>query len=192
MTQPHIVLASASPRRRELLEQIRVSHITATAEIDEAPLPGETAATYVRRLARAKAEAVQKQLATRLPVLGADTAVVINGDILGKPKDRADGLAMLRRLSGRSHEVLSAVCLLTCEATLEALSRSRVHFRQLTEDEIIAYWETGEPVDKAGAYAIQGRGAVFVRHLEGSFSGVMGLPLYETAQLLKQAGIEVL
>ncbi|GAB6068851.1 hypothetical protein JCM13664_21720 [Methylothermus subterraneus] len=145
------------------------------------------------RLARAKAKAAQKTAQAK-PVLGADTAVVIDGEILGKPQDQAQALAYLRRLSGRCHLVLSAVWLELADPRLSlgALSESRVYFRELSEAEIAAYWRTGEPRDKAGAYAIQGLGAVFVKRLEGSFSGVMGLPLYETANLLRKAGIDVL
>ena len=190
---PDLILASASPRRRELLDQIGVDYQVAVADIDETALPAEQPPAHVRRLARLKAQAVHRRLGPDRPVLGADTVVVLDGDILGKPRSRAHGLAMLRRLSGRAHQVLSAMCLILADGrALEAVSTSQVHFRPLDEREIIAYWETGEPCDKAGAYAIQGRGAIFVRHLEGSFSGVMGLPLYETAELLRQAGIEVL
>ncbi len=179
-----ICLASASPRRRELLSQIGVPHVVRPAHIDETLRAGESASEYVARLAREKALAVCAQDGT-LPVLGADTAVVLDGTIFGKPSDRDDAVDMLMRLSGRTHEVLTAVALATRNALAERLSVSRVTFRPLTQDECGAYWDTGEPRDKAGAYAIQGRGAVFVERLEGSFSGVMGLPLYETAQLLR-------
>lgn len=190
---PTLILASTSPRRRELLDQIGVDYEVAVADIDETGLAAESPLAHVQRLAREKAQAIRTRLRPAVPVLGADTIVVLDGDILGKPRNRAHGLAMLRRLSGKSHQVLSAVCLALADGRiLEAVSVSRVRFRPLREREIIAYWETGEPCDKAGAYAIQGRGAIFVEHLEGSFSGVMGLPLYETAELLRQAGIEVL
>ncbi len=187
-----IVLASASPRRQELLRQIRVRYKVAAASIDETPLADEDPVTYAERLARTKARVVQERTGTRLPVLGADTVVAIDGRILGKPENKAHALEMLRRLSGRSHDVFTAVCLRHSGKSLQALSRSKVRFRPLTDEEILAYWETGEPRDKAGAYAIQGLGAIFVQRLEGSFSGVMGLPLYETAELLRQTGIEVL
>ncbi|HEB77609.1 MAG TPA: septum formation inhibitor Maf [Methylothermaceae bacterium] len=187
-----IILASASPRRQELLEQIRVSYEVVVAPVDEAPLPDEDPIAYVQRLAREKTRTVQTMAKAALPILGADTIVVADNQILGKPQDKAHGLAMLRRLSGRSHDVVTAVCLLHSGKLLQALSQSKVYFRSLSENEILAYWETGEPRDKAGAYAIQGLGAIFVQRLEGSFSGVMGLPLYETAQLLRQIGIEVL
>jgi septum formation protein len=179
-----ICLASASPRRRELLSQIGVPHIVRPAHIDETLRADESARDYVVRLAREKAQAVCAQDAT-LPVLGADTAVVLDGTIFGKPSGRDDAVDMLMRLSGRTHEVLTAVALATRDALAERLSVSRVTFRTLTREECDAYWDTGEPHDKAGAYAIQGRGAVFVERLEGSFSGVMGLPLFETAQLLR-------
>lgn len=187
-----IILASASPRRQELLEQIRVSYEVVVASIDETPLADEDPITHVQRLARAKALAAQQRAKASLPVLGADTVVAIDGRILGKPRNKAHALEMLRRLSGRSHDVFSAVCLLYSGKLSQALSQSKVYFRPLAETEILAYWETGEPRDKAGAYAIQGLGAVFIQRLEGSFSGVMGLPLYETAELLRQMGIEVL
>ena len=187
-----IVLASASPRRRELLRQIQVRYKVVAASIDETPAPHEDPITHAERLAHAKALAVWQRTRTALPVLGADTVVAIDSRILGKPKTQAQALEMLRRLSGRTHEVFTAVCLLHEGRPLRALSRSKVRFRPLSDEEILAYWETGEPRDKAGAYAIQGLGAIFVQHLEGSFSGVMGLPLYETAELLRQTGIEVL
>jgi septum formation protein len=183
-TAPRICLASASPRRRELLLQIGVPHIVKPAHIDEALRAGESARDYVVRLAREKALAVRAQDAT-LPVLGADTAVVLQGAIFGKPSSRDDAIDMLMRLSGRAHEVLTAVALATSDTLAERLSVSRVTFRVLTPAECGAYWDTGEPRDKAGAYAIQGRGAAFVQSLEGSFSGVMGLPLFETAELLR-------
>ena len=187
-----IILASASPRRQELLRQIRVRYKVAVASIDETPLPDEDPVTYAERLAHAKALAVWERTHPSLPVLGADTVVAIDDRILGKPRNKAQALEMLRCLSGRSHDVFTAVCLLHGGRPLRALSRSQVRFRPLTDEEILAYWETGEPRDKAGAYAIQGLGAIFVQRLEGSFSGVMGLPLYETAELLRQTGIEVL
>ena len=183
-----IVLASASPRRRALLAQIGVSCRVLAAEIDESPLPGETAQAHVLRLAAAKARAVG---VTDLPVLGADTVVEVEGELLGKPGDRESGLAMLARLSGRAHRVHSGVVLLRGGSVTERLSSSTVWFREVPEAERRAYWATGEPRDKAGAYAIQGLGAIFVRRLEGSYSGVMGLPLFETAELLRGAGIEL-
>lgn len=156
------------------------------AAVDEAVLAGEEPAEYVMRLAAAKAEAgwERSREPGDFPVLAADTAVVLDGAILGKPLDRQDAEGMLRRLSGRTHEVLTAVALRTVDGLQSRLSRSEVTFRDIAAEEARAYWETGEPSDKAGAYAIQGRAAVFVADLRGSYSGVMGLPLFETAQLL--------
>jgi septum formation protein len=187
---PQIALASRSPRRRELLAQIGVRHRVVDVDVDESPRPAEVAAEYVLRLALAKARAGTGRVAG-LPVLGADTAVVVDDAILGKPADREDAMAMLRRLSAREHRVLTAVALVgDREAT--RLSVSHVRFRAIAAGEAAAYWATGEPADKAGAYAIQGLGALFVESLSGSYSGVMGLPLYETAELLRHAGIDLL
>jgi septum formation protein len=184
------VLASASPRRRELLAQMGVRHRVLAQDLDERRRPGEPLETYVRRLALDKALAGWHALPAveQGPVLGADTLVVLDGEPLGKPVDREDALNMLARLSGRSHEVLTAVALVTPEPRV-CLQRSRVTFRAIETAERLAYWASGEPADKAGAYAIQGLGAIFVRQLEGSYSGVMGLPLFETAELLAEAGI---
>ncbi|HLF98796.1 MAG TPA: Maf family protein [Methylococcaceae bacterium] len=249
MTVPVLILASASPRRSQLLEQIGVAHRILPVDADETPHANETPEKYVVRVATEKARHGWERCGGELPVLAADTAVVLAGAILGKPRDEADAVAMLRALSGREHRVLSAVALcfplpvLTqepastrghepCFPPLEkggtgsgsrgpfgagnvpgslregegeqggcgflgnrertALSISRVRFRALGDDEIRAYCRTGEPRDKAGAYAIQGVGAVFVEQLEGSYSGVMGLPLFETARLLQAAGVHLL
>jgi septum formation protein len=185
---PLLILASASPRRRELLAQIGVAHLVSGAEIDEVVAAGEAPADYVVRLACAKARAVRART-TGLPVLAADTTVVIDGLVLSKPRDRADAIAMLARLAGRSHQVLTAVALATGAGVAFRVSASEVRLRTVTPEECAAYWETGEPRDKAGGYAIQGRGALFIEHLSGSYSGVMGLPLYETGQLLTAAGL---
>jgi septum formation protein len=185
---PALCLASMSPRRRELLQQIGVSHLVTAPHIEEAVLAREPAADYVVRMARTKALTVHSQ-SVGLPVLAADTVVVIDALILGKPAGAAEGVAMLERLSGRAHEVLTAVALATDDGLTFRLSASEVRFRQLSRAECIAYWDSGEPHDKAGAYAVQGRGAVFIEHLSGSYSGVMGLPLYETAELLRAAGV---
>lgn len=185
-------LASTSPRRRELLEQVGIGYALIRAEVDETPLPGEAPAAYVERLARAKAEAGLAAAGGQGLVLGADTTVVADGLILGKPRDRAEGLALLERLSGREHAVLSAVALATAGRTEARVQVSRVHFRATTAAEREAYWATGEPADKAGGYAVQGRAAVFIERLDGSYSGVMGLPLYETCELLRAFGVEVL
>lgn len=191
---PQIYLASASPRRRELLAQLGIGHELLAVGVDETPRPAEAAADYVVRLALAKAHAGWQALQDRpaRPVLGADTAVIVDGAILGKPRDRADALQMLTRLSGREHQVLSAVALVAAGREAVRLQASRVTFRPLADWEREAYWATGEPADKAGAYAIQGRAAVFVQALTGSYSGVMGLPLFETAGLLQDFGITLL
>jgi septum formation protein len=187
---PLVILASASPRRSQLLTQIGVAHRILPVDANETPHAGETPEDYVLRVAAEKSRHGRECSGGGLPVLAADTAVVLDGGILGKPRDATDALEMLRRLSGREHRVLSAVAL-CCPANGKqtALSISRVCFRELGEGEIRAYWRTGEPCGKAGAYAIQGLAAVFIERLEGSYSGVMGLPLFETAQLLRQAGI---
>ena len=190
MSLDFVYLASGSPRRRELLQQIGVSFRVLGTAVDEAVAAGEVAETYVARLAAAKAEAGWgRRDAEPAPVLAADTAVVLDGKILGKPEHRRDGEGMLRQLSGRTHEVLTAVALRTAEGLRARVSRSEVTFRDIAADEVRSYWETGEGLDKAGAYAVQGRAAVFIADLRGSFSGVMGLPLFETAELLSGAGV---
>ena len=194
MSEYQIYLASNSPRRRELLDQIGVAYRVLRVDVDESPQPGEAAAALVQRLALAKARAghVSLPAGDDKPVLGADTVVVCAGQILGKPHERAAGLAMLAALSGRSHEVFTAVALVNARQERVLLNRSQVRFRDITPAEAEAYWDTGEPVDKAGAYAVQGLAAVFVAELTGSYSGVMGLPVYETAQLLNEFGIKIL
>ncbi|MFI8745381.1 Maf family protein [Pseudomonas sp. NPDC077186] len=186
-----LFLASASPRRRELLAQIAVPCVTQIAAIDENPLPDEPAAAYVERLAREKARAGLAALGEPADavVLGADTAVVLDGRILGKPADFAESRAMLQALSGRSHQVLTAVALAGGGREAARVVASEVTFRALSEGEIEAYWASGEPCDKAGSYGIQGLAAVFVSRLAGSYSAVVGLPLCETAELLGEFGI---
>ena len=186
-----LYLASGSPRRRELLTQIGVAFTTVGADIDETPLDQESPSAYVERLARGKAEAGRRALQPSMDgcVLGADTAVVLDGRILGKPLDQADSVAMLMALSGRDHEVLTAIAVLDGQRCESRVVRSRVRFRAITEQEALAYWASGEPRDKAGSYGIQGLGAVFVAGLEGSYSAVVGLPLCETAELLGHFGI---
>ena len=192
MAQALIHLASASPRRKLLLEQLGLRFEVVSAEVDETRRLGEAPGDYVLRLARAKAEAGALRLAVLAArVLGADTAVVLGAEVLGKPRDRADALAMLAKLSGRSHQVLSAVALWHQGLLSTALCESRVTFRPIAPAEAEAYWESGEPRDKAGAYGIQGLGGAFVEHLEGSYSGVMGLPLFETTELLRRTGVGV-
>jgi septum formation protein len=190
LSTPLLCLASASPRRRELLAQIRVPHEIAPPDVNEERLPGEPAREYVLRLARAKAVRVHSRRPPGQPVLAADTAVVLEESVFGKPRDEQEALEMLAALGGRTHQVLTAVALATGGKVATALSVSAVRLRVLTLAERTAYWRSGEPRDKAGAYAIQGLGAVFVESLNGSYSGVMGLPLYETAQLLEAAGIK--
>jgi len=185
---PLLCLASASPRRRELLGRLGVPYVLTVPDIDEAVLAGESATDYVVRMARAKVRAVHPHGAG-LPVLAADTTVLIDERICGKPADAEEGIALLLQLSGRSHQVLTAVALSAAGEVHHRLSRSEVRFRHVSLAEAIAYWNTGEPRDKAGGYAVQGHGAVFVEHLSGSYSGVMGLPLFETAELLAGAGV---
>ncbi|MFP6797673.1 MAG: Maf family protein [Pseudomonas sp.] len=186
-----LYLASGSPRRRELLTQIAVPFLTQIAPIDENALPGESPIAYVERLARTKAQAGLAALAETadVVVLGADTAVVLDGRILGKPVDRDDALATLNALSGRSHQVLTAVALVSRERLESRVVTSQVTFRPLSQAEIEAYWASGEPQDKAGCYGIQGLAAVFVSQLHGSYSAVVGLPLCETAALLAEFAI---
>jgi septum formation protein len=185
-----ITLASASPRRQELLRQIGVAHAVDPADLDESRLPGEAPAVYVARLARAKAEAVWQRAPTR-PVLGADTTVTLGGELFGKAANQTECLDMLEVLSGRTHEVMTAVALRHAGGVLEALSVSEVTMRPLGRAECARYWATAEPLGKAGGYAIQGRAATFITRLTGSYSGVMGLPLAETAQLLASAGVRL-
>ncbi|MFP6862853.1 Maf family protein [Pseudomonas sp.] len=186
-----LYLASGSPRRRELLTQIAVPFLTQIAPIDENALPGESPIAYVERLARAKAQAGLAALAETadVVVLGADTSVVLDGRILGKPADRDDALATLSALSGRTHQVLTAVALVSRERLESRVVTSQVTFRPLSQAEIEAYWASGEPQDKAGCYGIQGLAAVFVSQLHGSYSAVVGLPLCETAALLAEFAI---
>ena len=200
MTTRFVFLASKSPRRSELLRQIGVAHESIVAdagrgmaEIDETPQPGEAPADYVVRLARAKAQAGWAYLSIERspphPVIAADTTVVVDGRILGKPGSDAEARAMLSTLSGRTHQVFTAVAVASAAGTAVALSMSSVTMREISDDEIGRYVALGESTDKAGAYAIQGHAAMFVEQIEGSYSGVMGLPLYETANLLTAAGL---
>jgi septum formation protein len=189
-----LYLASASPRRGELLRQIGVAYVRCPVDVDEQPRDGESPEAFVQRMAREKAEAARASgtVADGTPVLGADTIVVVDNVILGKPRDRDDALSMLARLSGRSHRVMSAVAIVTAGQSRISLSVSTVTFRSINKTEMEAYWASGEPGDKAGGYAIQGRGAAFVAHLSGSFSGVMGLPLFETCELLRHFGVNII
>jgi septum formation protein len=198
-----VYLASRSPRRRELLKQIGVSfqlfqlreESGRDPDVDETPGKDETASAYVLRIARTKAEVAahymqRRALSQRWPVLAADTTVVCDGRIIGKPVSHDDAARMLKELSGKQHEVITAVALGFADRIETAVSESKVWFRDLTQDEIRRYVATGESLDKAGAYAIQGRAAAFITRVEGSYSGVMGLPLAEPAVLLAKAGIE--
>ena len=180
-----IFLASRSPRRQELLRQIHVEYKLVDVDVPEEPLAGEKPSDFVLRVALAKAQAGFRQLQMQdALVLAADTAVVIDRKILGKPRDRNDGLAMLGRLSGRTHQVYCGVALVSSVGESFDLSVSDVTFREISTEERELYWDSGEPADKAGGYAIQGIAAIFIKHLNGSYSGVMGLPLYETGKLL--------
>ena len=199
-----IYLASRSPRRRELLKQIGInfevlimrSFPTVRADVDETPGPGESPGDYVTRIAANKAmtgwtRALERRL-PRLPVLGADTTVTLEGEIIGKPVNTEDAVRILRQLSGREHEVFSAVSVAMNDNVTSKLSCSKVRFAELSDALIQDYVDTGEPVDKAGAYGVQGKAATFIAEINGSYSGIMGLPLFETAQLLKQVGFAVL
>ncbi len=186
-----IYLASLSPRRCELLDQIKVNYQQIAVSVDETPYPQEPAPDYVRRLALTKARAGRLAVSTPCPVLGADTVIVYDKQLLGKPVDDDEASRMLRVLSGRKHQVMTAVAVVTPTREKVRLNISRVHFRRLSEADIQAYIKTGEPLDKAGSYAIQGLASIFIKRIEGSYSGVMGLPLYETANLLTEMGIKV-
>lgn len=188
MTSLH--LASSSARRVDILTALGVSFTAAGVDIDETPFPGETARDMVLRLAIEKARAAAP--GQPLPVLAADTAVTLDGQIFGKPRSADDALAMLGALSGRTHQVMTAVALVGHGRESTALSVTDVSFRRISATEAQRYWDSGEPQGKAGAYAIQGRGGVFVERIDGSYSGVVGLPVYETARLFDEAGVPFL
>jgi len=190
VSEPILHLASSSPRRQEILAALGLTFSVGGADVNERRLDGESAESMVLRLAEAKARAVD--LDEPRIVLGADTAVVLGEHIFGKPRHRDEALEMLGRLSGRTHRVLTGVALYSENGLRTALSVTEVRFREIGPDEALAYWQSGEPCDKAGAYAIQGRGGVFVEALSGSYSGVVGLPVFETVQLLRDAGLRVL
>ncbi len=193
-----LILASASPRRMELLRQIGVSFQPYPVDIDESVWPDEDPESYVKRVAAEKSAACGVKMNVRdMAVLAADTTVICDQQILGKPEDKPHALAMLSRLSGKTHQVLTAISLRSyrdglCEAHDMALSVTEVKFRPLSASDLEAYWKTGEPLDKAGAYAIQGVAAIFIESIRGSYSGVVGLPLFETANLLSRQGICVI
>ena len=185
-----IILASGSPRRRELLKQLAVNFQVAAADIDESYIHGETPRDYVMRLSREKAMAGFDQSGSGLPVMGSDTIVLLDGEMLGKPESRLEAETMLQRLSGRTHEVYSGVALVVNpESVLDTLNITAVTFGEMPLAWIRQYCRTEEPMDKAGAYAVQGATGQYIRRIEGSYSGVMGLPLFETAELLRRAGL---
>ena len=185
------VLASASPRRRELLSGIGLAFDIDKPDIEETPFRGETASDYVQRLAGEKARTVLQRQSNRL-ILAADTTVVIDGDILEKPKSKDEGVEMLQRLSGTRHQVMTGVSIINDDRESSFVSTSYVIFRALAEDEILWYWNTGEPRDKAGGYGLQGAGGAFIEAINGSYSNVIGLPLAETVSLLRSFGVKVM
>ena len=187
---PTLLLASTSPRRREILTSLGLDFTVVPVDVDETALEGETPGDMALRLAVAKARAADP--GGDCVALGADTVVVADGRALGKPKDQADCLAMLEALSGRGHKVVTGVALHGPQGTQTALSDTDVYFREISRDEAVAYWQSGESCDKAGAYAVQGLGGIFVERVEGSYSGVVGLPVFETAALLAGAGLGVM
>lgn len=186
-----LILASASPRRSDLLHQIGVRFVVAAEDIDERQRPAEQAVDYVGRLALEKAQAGYRRSETELPVLGADTVVLCQGEIFSKPANADEAIAMLQALSGATHEVFSGVAIVNAHKSELVVSKTSVTFRTISPQDCLKYWQTGEPEGKAGAYAIQGFGATFVAHLEGSYSGVVGLPLLETQQLLEKFNIPI-
>jgi len=187
---PQLILASASPRRRELLTQIGIQYRVEVADLHEVAHDSETPGDYVARMAREKAAAIMLRVGADIPVLGADTEVIIDHRILGKPTGRAHAVQMLSGLSGRTHEVWSAVALVLPDGRiLQDLSVTRVTFAPMEPGWIECYCDSGDPMDKAGAYGVQGLAAQKIERIEGSYSGVMGLPLYETSRLLRKAGV---
>ncbi|NCF23557.1 MAG: septum formation inhibitor Maf [Gammaproteobacteria bacterium] len=188
MSVPKLHLASSSPRRRQILERMGLEFTAAGVDVDERRQPGESADIMVLRLAVAKACAVEP--GPGIVILGADTAVVLDGEVFGKPAGETDALRMLAALSGRRHEVMTGVAVRSGDSTASALSVTEVKFREIRPDEALEYWQSGEPRGKAGAYAIQGYAGAFVEEIAGSYTGVVGLPVLETAELLRAAGIE--
>ncbi|WP_233841350.1 Maf family protein [Dyella sp. 2HG41-7] len=190
-----LYLASQSPRRRELLGQLGVTFSVLDVDVEEVPLPDEAPVDYVRRVARDKAQAGWQSFASKASadalVIASDTEVVLDHRVFGKPRDADDAVEMLQTLSGRTHDVMSSVWMVSARQEQGDVCISRVRFAALSEATIAAYVATGEPFGKAGAYAIQGRGATLIEHLEGSYSGVVGLPLFETARLLRAFGVSV-
>lgn len=186
MSVPSLHLASSSPRRSRILERMGLEFTAAGVDVDEQQHPGEPADIMVVRLAVEKARAVEAEAGT--VVLAADTAVVLDGEVFGKPADKADALRMLARLSGCRHQVMTGVAVRDGGTTRSAISVTDVRFREISADEALDYWQSGEPRGKAGAYAIQGLGGAFVESIAGSYTGVVGLPVLETAELLRSAG----
>lgn len=192
MNSRRLHLASASPRRREILEALDLRFTYGGVDVDETRLDGEPADTMALRLAVAKADAGSRSTDSDRVILAADTVVVHGDNVFGKPESEEDALSMLSQLSARHHKVITAVAVLNDKGIRTAISESTVQFRAISSDEAAQYWQSGEPRDKAGAYAIQGMGGIFVESLSGSYSGVVGLPIFETARMLKEAGIAVL
>jgi len=196
MTDPVLILASASPRRKELLQSLGITTHVCSADIDESQLKGELPENYVERLALEKAKTVMSLLSQdaqfeigNLPILAADTIVTLNQQLFGKPKSQDDAMAIWQTLSGKTHEVMTAIALLKESQQYTALSTSKVSFKELNQQEMEMYWQTGEPADKAGAYAVQGFASAWVKSISGSYSGIVGLPLYELNGLLKKVGL---
>lgn len=189
MSEPALHLASSSPRRRELLSTLGIEFSYAGVDVDESALPGESPSAMVLRLAQLKARTACESGAHKIPVLGADTAVILDDRMFGKPASKQDALDMLACLSNRTHEVLTGVAVIAGDTLDTALSRTEVQFREIRPDEAEAYWQSGEPAGKAGAYAVQGIGGIFVSSVSGSYTGVVGLPIFETAELLRRVGI---
>ncbi len=187
---PSLILASASPRRSELLSQLNLQHTIHIADVDETPLKNEAPLDYVMRVAHLKSLAIQQQITQGSVILAADTSVILGDIIMGKPDNLDHAISMLSQLSGQTHQVYTAVSI-RGKQLQQILNVSHVTFRDISEQEIIQYWHTGEPADKAGAYAVQGLASIFITSIQGSFSGIMGLPLFETAQLLANEGISV-
>jgi len=194
MNQPQVYLASASPRRQELLSQIGVNFQRLSVDVEEQRNEAETPEQYVKRVALDKAMAgwSSEERALDIPVLGADTEVVVDGQVMGKPQDQQRAMEMLDKISGKEHQVISVVALVQGDRRQILVNLNKVRFSDLTQEEKKTYCYSGEPLGKAGGYGIQGMAAAFISHLEGSYSGVMGLPLYETSNLLKEFGIDVL
>jgi septum formation protein len=187
LIQPRVILASQSPRRRDLLTLIGIEHEVRPANIDESQLPGEIASAHAERLAREKTQAVEVK---DVVIIGSDTIVVVDGDILGKPRDRAHATEMLRRLSGRTHTVMTGVAASWNGRLVSALEEVDVTFRSLSDHEIARYIDTGEPMDKAGAYGIQGFGATIVERVDGDYFAVIGLALNRLVRLLHELGLD--